>query len=52
VSEGLNSKIQTIKKKAYGYRNREHFKIAVYEVIPILWTVWGPSEGGFAARRS
>jgi transposase len=30
VSEGLNSKIQTIKKKAYGYRNREHFKIAVY----------------------
>jgi transposase len=30
VSEGLNSKIQTIKKMAYGYRNREHFKTAIY----------------------
>jgi transposase len=29
VSEGLNSKIQTIKKKAYGYRNRGHFKTAI-----------------------
>jgi transposase len=30
VSEGLNSKIQTIKKRAYGFRNQEHFKIAIY----------------------
>jgi transposase len=30
VSEGLNSKIQTIKKMAYGFRNPEHFKIAIY----------------------
>jgi transposase len=30
VSEGLNSKIQTIKKRAYGYRNREHFKTVIY----------------------
>ncbi len=30
VSEGLNSKIQTIKKMAYGFRNQEHFKIAIY----------------------
>ena len=30
VSEGLNSKIQTIKKMAYGFRNREHFKTAIY----------------------
>ena len=30
VSEGLNSKIQTIKKRAYGFRNREHFKLAIY----------------------
>lgn len=29
VSEGLNSKIQTIKKTAYGFRNREHFKTAI-----------------------
>lgn len=43
VSEGLNSKIQTIKKKAYGFRNRDHFKTAIlfhcggldlYPVIP------------------
>ncbi len=30
VSEGLNSKIQTIKKMAYGFRNQEHFKTAIY----------------------
>lgn len=30
VSEGLNSKIQTIKKRAYGFRNRDHFKTAIY----------------------
>ncbi len=30
VSEGLNSKIQTIKKMAYGFRNKEHFKTAIF----------------------
>jgi transposase len=30
VSEGLNSKIQTIKEMAYGYRNRQNFKVAIY----------------------
>jgi transposase len=30
VSEGLNSKIQTIKKRAYGFRNKENFKTAIY----------------------
>ena len=30
ASEGLNSKIQTIKKMAYGFRNRDHFKTAIY----------------------
>jgi transposase len=30
VAEGLNSKIQTIKKMACGFRNREHFKIAIF----------------------
>ena len=30
VSEGVNSKIQTIKKRAYGFRNNEHFKTAIY----------------------
>jgi len=30
VSEGLNSKIQTIKNKAFGFRNPDHFKIAIF----------------------
>jgi transposase len=30
ASEGINSKIQTIKKQAYGYRNKENFKTAIY----------------------
>jgi transposase len=30
VSEGLNSKIQTIKHMAYGFRNVDHFKTAIY----------------------
>ena len=30
VSEGLDNKIQTIKKMAYGFRNREHFKTAIF----------------------
>lgn len=30
VSEGINSKIQTIKKMAFGFRNKEHFKAAIY----------------------
>jgi transposase len=29
VSEGLNNKIQAIKHNAFGYRNREHFRIAI-----------------------
>ena len=30
VAEGLNSKVATVQKRACGYRNQEHFKIAVY----------------------
>ena len=30
VAEGLNSKIAGVHKRACGYRNRDHFKIAVY----------------------
>ena len=29
VAERLNSKVATIQKMAYGFRNKEHFKIAV-----------------------
>jgi transposase len=30
TAEGLNSKIQTVKEMACGFRNREHYKIAIY----------------------
>jgi transposase len=30
AAEGLNSKIQTVKKMANGFRNREHFKTAIF----------------------
>ena len=30
VSEGINSKIQTIKKKAYGFRSFENFRTAIF----------------------
>ncbi len=30
TSEGINSKIQMIKLMACGYRNREHYKVAIY----------------------
>ena len=30
TAEGLNSRIQAIRVAARGYRNREHFKTAIY----------------------
>ncbi len=30
VAEGLNSKIMSIKRRACGYRDKEHFKTAIY----------------------
>jgi len=30
TSEGLNSKIQMVKTMAYGFRNRTHYKLAIY----------------------
>ncbi len=30
VSEGINSAIQTIKRRAFGYRNPANFKTAIY----------------------
>ena len=29
-AEGINAKIQEIKRKAHGYRNRAHFRLAIY----------------------
>ena len=33
VCEGVNSKIQTIIKMAYGFRNRDHLKTAIYSIV-------------------
>ena len=30
VSEGINSAIQTIKKRAFGFRSPDNFKTAIY----------------------
>jgi transposase len=30
IAEGLNSKIATVQKMAYGYRNQENLKTAIY----------------------
>lgn len=30
IADGMNSKIATVQKMAYGFRNREHFKTAIY----------------------
>ena len=30
VAEGFNSRIATVQKRACGFRNRDHFKIAIY----------------------
>ena len=29
-AEGINARIQEIKRRAHGYRNREHFRLAIY----------------------
>ena len=30
IAEGMNSKIATIQKMAFGYRDNEHFKTTIY----------------------
>lgn len=30
MAEGMNSKIATVQKMTYGYRNMKHMKIAIY----------------------
>lgn len=30
TSEGLNAKIQNVKRRAYGFRNKAHFETAIF----------------------
>ena len=42
VTEGLNNKIKTLKRQAYGFRDMEYFKLRLYhlhtEVVPGIKT--------------
>ena len=49
VAEGLNSKIATVQKMAYGYRNKEHLKTAIYFHCGNLKLYPGSNEGKVAA---
>jgi transposase len=48
--EGINSKIETIKKMACGFRNREHYKTAIYfhcgglDLYPAVATATGSTQ--------
>ena len=36
LSEGLNNVIKTIKKRAYGYRNKEYFILKIYQKVGFI----------------
>lgn len=43
VSEGINNVIKTLKKKAYGYRNMDYFKLKIMQVCGYLNSRFIPS---------
>ncbi len=36
LSEGINNVIKTIKKRAYGYRNKEYFTLKIYQKVGLI----------------
>ena len=36
LSEGINNVIKTIKKRAYGYRNKEYFILKIYQKVGLI----------------
>jgi len=36
LSEGVNNVIKTIKRRAYGYRNMDYFKLKIMQVCSLL----------------
>ena len=36
LSEALNNVIKTIKKRAYGYRNKEYFSLKIYQKVGLI----------------
>lgn len=43
ISEGINNVIKTLKRKAYGYRNMEYFKLKIMQVCGYLNSRYMPS---------
>ena len=44
LSEGVNNVIKTIKRRAYGYRNMDYFKMKIMQVCGLLNTNYGMSQ--------
>ena len=42
LSEGVNNVIKTVKKRAYGYRNMQYFKLKILQVCGFLNSKWVP----------
>lgn len=42
LSEGINNVIKTIKKRGYGYRNMQYFKLKILQVCGFLNSKWVP----------
>ncbi len=42
LSEGINNVIKTVKKRAYGYRNMQYFKLKILQVCGFLNSKWVP----------
>lgn len=42
LSEGMNNVIKTVKKRAYGYRNMQYFKLKILQVCGFLNSKWVP----------
>lgn len=42
LSEGMNNVIKTIKKRAYGYKNMQYFKLKILQVCGYLNSKWIP----------
>ena len=44
LSEGINNVIKTVKKRAYGYRNMQYFKLKIMQVCGYLNSRYVPMD--------
>jgi transposase len=45
LSEGVNNVIKTIKRRAYGYRKMDHFKLKIMQVCGLLNSNYLKAQG-------